>query len=219
MRRSGCGMSIVFANQQMTVFEATSIQFQACLELNFWCTRFGPSGSLWGDGFGMLICQEHWWRMKWVLERLSPRLQQQCFANWWLRKLEWVCHCLFYRGIPLRSGWFWRTTTFPALSVRSRSSICSRDWILCPTACWRSRQHLLTHIQHLYQPINQSWLSQYPELQRPSRLLSTRWHMELISNLSTCSTPKMQISPMRIWTPVFISRKTDGLSTVCCMIP
>jgi hypothetical protein len=30
----------------------------------------------------MLICQEHWWRMKWVLERLSPRLQLQCFANW-----------------------------------------------------------------------------------------------------------------------------------------
>jgi len=37
--------------------------------------------------FGMLICQEHWWRMKRVLERLLPRLQRQCFANWWLRKL------------------------------------------------------------------------------------------------------------------------------------
>ena len=47
---------------------------------------FGPQ--VWSIWFivrrwvGMLICQEHWWRMKWVLERLSPRLQQQCFANW-----------------------------------------------------------------------------------------------------------------------------------------
>jgi len=37
--------------------------------------------------FGMLICQEHWWRMKWVLERLSPRLLRQCFANCSPRKL------------------------------------------------------------------------------------------------------------------------------------
>jgi len=86
MRWSGCWMSILFANQQMTVFQARSIQFQACLELSFWRTRFGPSGSSWGDGCGMLICQEHWWRMKWVLERLSPWLQRQCSANWWLRK-------------------------------------------------------------------------------------------------------------------------------------
>jgi len=33
MRRSGCWMPILFANQQMTVFQATSIQFQAYLEL------------------------------------------------------------------------------------------------------------------------------------------------------------------------------------------
>jgi len=86
MRRSGCWMSILFANQQMTVFQATSIQFQACLELSFWCTRFGPSGSSWGDGCGMLISQEHWWRMKWGLERLSPWLQREWFPNCWLRK-------------------------------------------------------------------------------------------------------------------------------------
>jgi len=47
------------------------------LELSFWHTRFGPSRSLCGWGFGMLIWQEHWWKMKWVLERLSPRWQQQ----------------------------------------------------------------------------------------------------------------------------------------------
>jgi len=87
MRQLGCWMPILFANHQMTVFQATSIQFQACLEQSLWHARFGPSGSSWGDGFGMLICQEHWWQMKWVLERLSPRLQRQCFANWWLRKL------------------------------------------------------------------------------------------------------------------------------------
>jgi len=87
MRWSGCWMFILFANQQMTVFQATTTQFQACLEPSFWRTRFGASGSLWGDGFGMLIYQEHWWRMKWVLEKRSPQLQFQCFANWWLRKL------------------------------------------------------------------------------------------------------------------------------------
>jgi len=117
MRRSGCWMPIRFANQQMTVFQAINIQFQAWWQPSFWRTRCGPSGSLWGDGFGMLICQEHWWRMKWVLERLSPRLHQQCFAKWWLRKLLWGCHCPFYGGIPLKSGSFWRTTTFLALSV------------------------------------------------------------------------------------------------------
>jgi len=86
-RLSGCWISILFTNQQMTVFQATSIQFHACLELSFSHTRFGPSGLSWGDGCGMLLCQEHWWWMKWDLERLSPLLQRQCFANWWLRKL------------------------------------------------------------------------------------------------------------------------------------
>jgi len=87
MKDPGSWMWVLFSNQQMTVFQAASIQFQACLELSFWRTRFRPSGSSWGDRFGMQICQDHWWRMKWVLEKLSPRLQQQCVANWWLRKL------------------------------------------------------------------------------------------------------------------------------------
>jgi len=87
MRQSDCWMPILFANLQMTMFQGTSIQFQACPELRFWRNRIGPSASHWGVGFAMLICQEHWWRMQWVLERLSPQLQRQCFANWWLRKL------------------------------------------------------------------------------------------------------------------------------------
>jgi len=157
MRQSGCWLSILFANQQMTMFQATSIQFQTCLELSFWRTRFGPSGSLRGDGFWMLICQEHWWRMKWVVERLSPWLQRQCFVNWWLRKLQWVSHCLLYGWLPLKGGQFWQTTTFPALSVKCGHGICFRDWILCPATCWRSRQHRLTDIPHLYQPMSQSW--------------------------------------------------------------
>jgi len=157
MRRSGRWMHIRFANQQMTVFQATNIQFQACRELSFWHTRCGPSGSSWGDGYGMLICQEHWWPMKWVLERLSPWLQQQCFANCWLRKLSWGCHCPFYGGIPWKSGWFWRTMTFLALLVKNGSGICSRDWIWCPATCWRYRQHDHTGIPHLYWPMNQSW--------------------------------------------------------------
>jgi len=61
MRQSGCWMIILFVNQQVTVFQATNIQFQACPELHFWRTRFGLSGSSWGDGFGMPTCQVHWW--------------------------------------------------------------------------------------------------------------------------------------------------------------
>jgi len=87
MKPSGCSMHILFANHQMTMFQAASFQFQACPELNVWRTRFGPSGSLWEHGLGVMICQEHWWRMELVLERLSPQLQRQCFANCWLRKL------------------------------------------------------------------------------------------------------------------------------------
>jgi len=219
MQRSGCWMPIVFANHQVTVFQAKRIQFQACLGPGFWCTRFGPSGSSWGDGCGMLICQEHWWWMKWVLERLSPQWQQHWLASCWLRRLSWGYRCRFCGGIPLQSGWTWYRMTFPALSVNSGSGIHSRCWILCPAACWRGRQHRLMGIQHLYQRINQSWWSQWLKLQRPSRLSSRRWHMEPISNSSTCWTPKMQISPTRIWTLVLICWRTDGISTLWCMIP
>jgi len=43
--------------------------------------------------------------------------------------------------------------------------------------------------------------------------------MEPNSNWSTCCTPEMRISTMMIWTPVRTSRKTDGISTLCRMIP
>jgi len=42
--------------------------------------------------------------------------------------------------------------------------------------------------------------------------------MELISNSSTYCTPKMQISPTRIWTPVLTSQKTYWIPTLCRMI-
>jgi len=215
MRKSTYWIPSQFVNQQMSGFQATSIQFQACPELCFWRARSGASGSSCRDGFRMLICQELWWRMKWVLERLSPRLQWQCFANWWLTKLKWCCHCPFYGGIPLKSVWFWQTMTFPALSVKNGSGNRSRDWILCPATCWRSRQHCIMAIQHLYQPLNLSRWCQWPQWQRCSRLSLMRWHMEPISNSSTCFTPKMEISRTRIWTPVLMSRKTDGISTFC----
>ena len=109
--------------------------------------------------------------------------------------------------------------TVPALLVTNRSGIHSRDWILCPTTCWRSNQHHLIGIPHMYKPLNELWWLQWPEWQRPSRLSLTRWHIERISNSSTCSTRKMRILHMRIWTPVLISRKTKGISTLCCMIP
>ena len=160
MKQSDCWTRVLLANHQITVIQATRIQFQACPERSIWRTRFGPCGSLKGDRFGMLICQEHWWWMKWVLEWLSPRLQQQCFANWWLRKLSWGCHYPFYGGIPLRGGWFWRTMTFLALLVKKGSGIRSRDWILCPVANCRSSQHHPTGNQYWSQHSNQSSWSQ-----------------------------------------------------------
>jgi len=87
MRRSGCWMPNQFANHQMFMFQATSIQLQACLERSFWCTKFGSYGSLWGGGFGILICPEHWWQIKYVLARLQPQWQQQWYANCRLRKM------------------------------------------------------------------------------------------------------------------------------------
>jgi hypothetical protein len=70
-------MPIEVAIQWMTVFEASNIQFQACQEQHFWHTRFQPDGSLWGDEFLVLICQEHVWQIKWVLATGSPQWQQQ----------------------------------------------------------------------------------------------------------------------------------------------
>jgi len=81
LRLSACWMAIWFVDQPMTVFQATSIPCQACPERIFLCTRFGPYGSLWGGGFGILICKEHWWQIKWVLARLSPQWQQKWYAN------------------------------------------------------------------------------------------------------------------------------------------
>ena len=63
MRQSGCWMPIRFSNHQKTVSQATSVQFLACPEWCYWRTSFGPYGSLWGGGIGILICQERWWRM------------------------------------------------------------------------------------------------------------------------------------------------------------
>jgi len=55
MRRSGCWMLILFVNRQMTAFQATSIQFQACPEQTVWHHRFGSSGLLWEGGFGAIM--------------------------------------------------------------------------------------------------------------------------------------------------------------------
>jgi len=170
----GRWMLILFVNQQITGLQATQIQIQACLEPKFRCPGFGYYGSLWTDLFEKLICQEHRWRMKWVLAGPTPRLQWQWFANWWLRTLWWGCHCSFYEGIPNLSGKYLNTTTFLALLVMNGSGIRTRDCVLCPATCWRFREHHLMGIQRLYQPLNQFWWLQCPERQRPSRLSSTR---------------------------------------------
>jgi len=70
MRGSGCGLPIWFAIQPTTLFQGRRIQFQACPEWSFGCTCSGPYGSLWGDGYGILICQKRWWRMKCGLARI-----------------------------------------------------------------------------------------------------------------------------------------------------
>jgi len=98
------------------------------------------------------------------------------------------------------------------------SGICSRDWILCPAACWRYRQHHLTGIEHLHWPMNRFQWGQCPELPRPSILSATRWHSEWISWWATCCSLKIRISPWRVWTPVLMIRRTDGISTMHWMI-
>ena len=78
---SGSWMAVRFANWLCTVILAISIQFQAYLEPSFWNSRSRQNGSLWGDGFGMQICQEHWWQMKWPLRRCLTLWQRLGYAN------------------------------------------------------------------------------------------------------------------------------------------
>jgi hypothetical protein len=45
-RQSVWSLLMRFANHRMTMFQATSIQFEAYLELQLWRTKIGPSSSL-----------------------------------------------------------------------------------------------------------------------------------------------------------------------------
>jgi len=67
------GMPIWLANWSTTKSLATCIQFEAYPEPRFWCARFGQYGSLWEDAFGIHICQERWWQLKWASGRCLPR--------------------------------------------------------------------------------------------------------------------------------------------------
>jgi len=55
IRPSAYWMPIQICNQQMSVFHAASIQFQACPSRSFCRTRFGQYSSLCGGGFGIMI--------------------------------------------------------------------------------------------------------------------------------------------------------------------
>jgi len=103
--QSGSWMAVWIANHKLTNSLESTIQFEAYLEQIFWCSKFGRCGSLWGDEFGIWICQECWWQMKQVLARLLSQWQQQWYANCWLRRLLCGCHCQFGRGISSNSTW------------------------------------------------------------------------------------------------------------------
>jgi len=122
-------------------------------------------------------------------------------------------------GIQVKSELIWQRTTFPELSARNGSGILCGDTIQCLGPFQRSNKLHHSTIQSYHKPLNQSWWSQSEELLWRSKVSSTRGHMEPISNSSTRCKRKMQISPMRIWTPVLTSQKTDGTSTLCSMIP
>jgi len=85
--------------------------------------------------------------------------------------------------------------------------------------CWRLKQYDLTGIHHFYQLLNKCCWLQCSEWQRPWRLSFMRWHMESISNSSTCFTTNVEISPAMIWTAVFTRQKAHGISTVYCKTP
>jgi len=134
MSQLDCWMHIQVTIQWMTVFKARNIPFQAGQEWRFRRNRFGPFGSLWGGEFGILICQERGWQMKWLLARLSPQWQWQWYGNCWFKKLEEGYRYRFSWGILLQSGLISYRMTFVGLLVSNGSGIHYGDRIQCPTA-------------------------------------------------------------------------------------
>jgi len=65
-----CWMPIWYANQKMTAFLRTRIEFQGSLEQYFLFTRSEQNCLWWGDGFGIQICQEGRWQTKLVLGKI-----------------------------------------------------------------------------------------------------------------------------------------------------
>jgi len=57
-------------------------------------------------------------------------------------------------------------------------------------------------IRNLYHPTNQYWWSQCLEWKRPSRLSSTRWHMEPNSKSSTCYTNNANLTHADLYTTI-----------------
>jgi len=131
MRLVRCWMPCSFDNLKLTESQVWSIHFLACLEPSFWYTWVGQYCSLWGDGFGIKICQKCQWQMKCVLPRLLPQWQCIWYANYWLRRLLWGCQCQFGGGIAMKSMWVWCRTSIPGLCVQNTSGNHCRDWIQC----------------------------------------------------------------------------------------
>jgi len=123
MMWSGCAIAVRFANHNLSKSMAISIQSHTCRESTCWHTRFGWHGSVWGDGFGIRICQEHWWQKKWVLARLSHQGQQLWYEKYWVRWLLWGCCYQFCEGIALKGWWMCPRTSIPGISVRNWSGI------------------------------------------------------------------------------------------------
>jgi len=134
MRLSVSRIPIWYTNCQLTNSLATSFQFQDCREPCVWPTRFGQCSSVWGDGFGILIDQECWWRMKCILAIRLPQWQRLWYFNSWLRKVFWSCYCQLCWGILLTSGWVLCRMTILGFSVKNESGIHCTDSIQCLAA-------------------------------------------------------------------------------------
>jgi len=145
-KQSGCWMSVTFANWKLTESQGMCNQFQVYLVLRFCCSMFGQHSSLCGDAFGIQICLECWWQIKWVLARHLPQWQQLWYTKCWLKRLLQGCLCQCCGGIPMNSGWIWHQTTIPGSLVMTGSGIWCGDWNQFPAAIGISRQLNLSGI-------------------------------------------------------------------------
>jgi len=105
IRWSGCWMPIRFINQKMTMFPATTIEFQACPERSFWHIRLGPYCWLWEDGFRIWYARSAGgrWNGSWQDFHLGGSSNVMQIAYW--ESCNRVTAIELVAEYPWRVGW------------------------------------------------------------------------------------------------------------------